>query len=103
LVNEVPVEFSEGAFIAGILHDIGKVLIAVTLPEEFENLRSLVALKQIPLVECERDVLGIDHAELSALAIGRWELAEPIQRGSAFPSRTRSRHRRGLRAGQGEL
>jgi HD-like signal output (HDOD) protein len=84
LAAELPVEFPEGAFIAGILHDIGKLLIAVTLPEEFENIRSLTAIKQIPLVECERSVLEVDHAELSALALVRWELAEPIQQAVRF-------------------
>lgn len=84
LAPELPVEGPEGAFIAGILHDIGKLLIAVTLPEEFENIRSVTAIKQIPLVECERSVLEVDHAELSALALERWELAESIQQAVRF-------------------
>ncbi|MGD1094688.1 MAG: HDOD domain-containing protein [Bryobacteraceae bacterium] len=84
LVDELPVEFPEGAFIAGILHDVGRLLIAVTLPDDFESIVSLYAIKNTPLTECERDVLDIDHAELSALAIGRWDLAESIQRAARF-------------------
>jgi HD-like signal output (HDOD) protein len=78
--DEVPIEFPEGAFIAGILHDVGRLLIAVILPDDFENVASLYALRDVPLFECEREILEVDHAELSALAVGRWELAEPIQR-----------------------
>jgi hypothetical protein len=84
IAEEVPVEFAEGAFIAGILHDVGRLLIAVTLPDDFETIASLFALGDVPLIQCEREVLEVDHAELSALAIGRWDLAEPIQRALRF-------------------
>jgi putative nucleotidyltransferase with HDIG domain len=84
LADELPVESPEAAFIAAILHDVGRLLIAVTLPEDFENIVSLYAIKNTPLTECERDILDIDHAELSALAIGRWDLAESIQRAARF-------------------
>jgi HD-like signal output (HDOD) protein len=80
LVNQVPVEFAESAFVAGILHDVGRLLIAVTLPDEFESVAAMASVKDAPLVECERSVLDIDHAELSGLALERWGLAEPIQR-----------------------
>jgi HD-like signal output (HDOD) protein len=84
LMDELPVEFPEGAFIAGMLHDIGRLLIAVTLPEEFENILSLHALRNTSMIECERDILDVDHAELSGLAIGRWELSEPVRRAALF-------------------
>jgi len=84
LVNELPVEFPEGAFVAGILHDVGRLLIAVTLPDEFESIAAMAAVKQGPLIECERSVIEVDHAELSGMAIERWGLAEPIQRAARF-------------------
>jgi HD-like signal output (HDOD) protein len=84
MVHEVPVEFPEGAFAAGILHDVGRLLIAVTLPEEFESIAAMAAVTEAPLIVCERSVLEVDHAELSALAIERWGLAEPIQTAARF-------------------
>ncbi|MGD1096623.1 MAG: HDOD domain-containing protein [Bryobacteraceae bacterium] len=78
LVNELPVEFPEGAFVAGILHDVGRLLIAVTLPDEFESIAAMASVKDAPLIECERSVQEVDHAELSGLALKRWGLAESI-------------------------
>jgi hypothetical protein len=62
-----------------MLHDLGKLLLAVSLPKQYEEVLEIVSARGIPLVDCEREMLGIDHAELSALAISRWELAEPIR------------------------
>ncbi len=77
--NEIPFQHSNGAFIAGLLHDVGKLLIAVSMPKQYEDILAVIAVTGASLIDCERDVLGTDHAELSGLAIARWELAEPIR------------------------
>jgi HD-like signal output (HDOD) protein len=79
LADELPVEFSGGAFLAGLLHDVGRLLIAATMPNEYETIVSLNALSRRLLIESERQVLGLDHAELSAIAIARWELDDHIR------------------------
>jgi HD-like signal output (HDOD) protein len=79
LSGELSMAFSEGAFIAGLLHDVGKLLIAASMPKQYEDILALNAVNRSPLVECEREVLGTDHAELSGLAVARWELAEPVR------------------------
>ena len=79
IAEEVPFESGGDAFLAGLLHDIGKLLIAVSLPQQYDDILALVAVNGCTLIEAEREVIGIDHAELSGLAIFRWELSEPIQ------------------------
>jgi HD-like signal output (HDOD) protein len=79
LSEEVPFESGQDAFLAGLLHDIGKLLIAVSLPRQYEEILALMAVTGGTLVEAEREVIGIDHAELSGLAVCRWELSEEIQ------------------------
>jgi HD-like signal output (HDOD) protein len=79
LSEEVPFESSGDAFLAGLLHDIGKLVIAVNLPRQYDEIMALRAVTGGTLIEAERDVLGIDHAELSGLAVSRWELSEAIQ------------------------
>jgi HD-like signal output (HDOD) protein len=79
LSEEVPFESSADAFLAGLLHDIGKLLIAISLPRQYEEILALLAVTGSTLIEAERDVIGIDHAELSGLAVSRWELSEAIQ------------------------
>ena len=79
LAEELTFESGHDAFLAGLLHDIGKLLIAVSWPRQYDDILALTAVNGSTLIEAERDVIGIDHAELSALAISRWELSEAIQ------------------------
>jgi HD-like signal output (HDOD) protein len=83
LSEELSFEFGQDAFLAGLMHDVGKLLIAVNLPRQYDDILALTAVNGATLIEAERDVIGIDHAELSALAISRWELSEGIQSAAA--------------------
>jgi len=80
LAQETRVQYAEGAFVAGLLHDIGLLLIAISFPEEYEEIRRLHEEDGIPLPEAEKSVIGLDHAELSASALAEWNLPEPIQK-----------------------
>lgn len=84
LSEELPVEFPEDAFLAGILHDVGKLLIAVNLPRQYDDIIAANAVRRATLVECEREILKVDHAELSALAIERWDLTAPVRCAARF-------------------
>jgi putative nucleotidyltransferase with HDIG domain len=79
LAEEVPFEHGEDAFLAGLLHDIGKLLIAVTFPQQYDDLLAIITVNDVPLLEAERSILGIDHAELSSLAVSQWGLSEAVQ------------------------
>ena len=78
LAEELPMESPQGTFVAGLLHDIGKMLIAVNLPAQFGHILEVAAVSGSPMLECEKDILGTTHAELSGLAASRWELSDPI-------------------------
>jgi HD-like signal output (HDOD) protein len=79
LAQRVPVGYPEGAFVAGLLHDIGRLLIAVGLTEQYEQIIELHQGGGLPLLECEQRVLGFTHPELSVQALALWNLPEPIQ------------------------
>jgi HD-like signal output (HDOD) protein len=79
LAQRVPVEYPEGAFVAGLLHDAGRLLIALALPEDYDRIVEIYATGGYSLTACERQVLGFSHPELSAEAIEFWKLPEPIQ------------------------
>jgi HD-like signal output (HDOD) protein len=84
LSEVVPLEDEEDAFLAGLFHDVGKLVIAVALPDEYEDILATSALTREPLLEVERQLLQIDHAELSALAVDYWGLGEPIRAAAAY-------------------
>jgi HD-like signal output (HDOD) protein len=84
LAQHVPVNFPEGAFVSGLFHDLGRLLIAAALPQEDAKIRKRfeaggTAPDRASLVECEEAVLGFTHADLSAAAVAFWKLPWPVQ------------------------
>ncbi len=61
-------------FVAGLLHDIGKVLFAHFIPNEYQQVLQKVATEQIPLYQAERDLLGFDHSEIGGMVAAKWQL-----------------------------
>ena len=84
LAEYVPLEDAEDAFLAGLFHDVGKLVIAVAMPEQYETIVTASAVTCESMLESERRMLEIDHAELSALAIDYWGLGEPIRAAAAY-------------------
>lgn len=77
LVQHLDVEYPEGAFIAGLLHDIGHLLVAWSLPKEYEEILTR-SQAGTPWLDCERQVLLFTHAELSAEALNVWKFPQQI-------------------------
>ena len=83
LCEFLPVEDPDSAFLGGLMHDIGKVLIACGQPSQFLEIEGMVASTGRNQAEFEREILGTDHAELSGLAVAKWELPFPLSRAVA--------------------
>jgi putative nucleotidyltransferase with HDIG domain len=64
----------ETTFIAGILHDVGKVLLAANSPETYAGIIALARSKKQSLHQTEKEVLGYTHAEVGACVLGLWGL-----------------------------
>ena len=80
LAQRLRVAYPEGAFVAGLLHDVGRLLLALGLPNEYMRILELYNdTGRRTLVECEREILGFTHADLSAQALRVWKLPEEIQ------------------------
>lgn len=65
---------NEQVFVAGLLHDIGKLAIYHQLPEQAKRVLSRYAESDASLYEVERDVLGFTHAEVGEALLQLWEL-----------------------------
>lgn len=88
LAQNISVEFPESAFVAGLLHDVGRLMIAVGLPEEYFQIQQLLQQpagsspdlnRPKTIEECEQVVLGFTHADISADALTVWKLPASIQ------------------------
>ena len=65
---------AELAFTAGLLHDIGKLVLVGNLPDMYATAHKLQQYKQIPESEAELTILNTTHAELGACLLGTWRL-----------------------------
>jgi putative nucleotidyltransferase with HDIG domain len=65
---------AEEAFSAGLVHDIGKIVLALAWPEEYREIRQQAATRQTPQHLIERDRIGVTHAEVGAYLLGVWGL-----------------------------
>ena len=66
------------AFIAGLLHDVGKLVLAVNLPERYDAVLTRTRTEEISLHEAEREVFGTTHAEIGSYLMGLWGLYDAI-------------------------
>jgi HD-like signal output (HDOD) protein len=71
--------FLESAYSAGIMHDIGRLGLVVAYPAQYEQTLRYAAGHCIDLLDHEREVFGMDHAEAGRLLTERWKLPRDFQ------------------------
>lgn len=85
---------AEEAFVCGMLHDVGKVLLDHHLPDLYEEVIRHVEKHRVVVGEAEERVLGVDHTEVGSALLRLWKLpehqTEAIARHHRLPSFTAS-------------
>jgi putative nucleotidyltransferase with HDIG domain len=67
------------AFTAGLLHDIGKIVLSrVMTPKHRVEIRSKMTTESLTRFAAEKAVFGADHSEVGACLLKKWGLPEPI-------------------------
>ena len=74
-------------FIAALMHDVGKLVLATKLPEQWTEAIVLANAKGLALCEAESQVLGASHAEVGGYLLGLWGLPNPIVEAVTFHHR----------------
>lgn len=69
----------EIAFTGGILHDIGKLVLASCFAAQYQQALVYRDRHDCPLVVAERDVLGLDHAEVGGLLADAWRFPPALR------------------------
>ncbi len=67
---------TEDAYVGGLLHDIGKVILNDYVRFGYGIIVKMVEEKHIPFTEAESSVLGFDHAMIGSVLVERWEMPE---------------------------
>lgn len=70
---------SEEAFLAGLFHDIGKVILNNTDPDRFMAVTKEVYNEGRDSTEVEREVFGFTHAEVGSLVIRKWNFSADLE------------------------
>ena len=66
--------FTNVAFTAGIMHDIGRLALLVAYPAEYERVIHGAAEQSLDILDFEREEFGVDHAEAGRVLAERWGL-----------------------------
>ncbi|MDQ8203453.1 HDOD domain-containing protein [Pelagicoccus sp. SDUM812003] len=68
----------EEAYTAGLMHDLGKLILLDAEPESFLAAREQAKEKNLPLWQVENEILGCNHAEIGAYVLGRWGMPASV-------------------------
>jgi putative nucleotidyltransferase with HDIG domain len=82
--EEAPADIINDSFTAGLLHDIGKLMLACRLPDQYALAVQEAVATRIPLWEAEHKWFSVTHAEVGAYLLGLWGLPESIVESVAY-------------------
>lgn len=82
--EQFPKEIADGAFMAGILHDLGKLVLAQNLPKLYRQVLSGSSDDHSLLWEIEQEHIGTTHAQIAAYLMGLWGMPDMIVEAIAF-------------------
>lgn len=74
LAQDCNVLHAERLFTAGLLHDVGRLLIYIKLPEQAAQAESMRQQSERHLCDIEDELLGFDHAEVGYALLSEWKL-----------------------------
>ena len=65
-------------YVAGLLHDFGKVVFAQFMSEEFREALALSSEDSIPLHDAERRIIGTDHTVVGGMLVEKWQFSQQL-------------------------
>ena len=78
LSKKLKIKAEEDAFICGLLHDLGKGIMAQHAVGDLEKVMMRVITKDILFIAAERESLQYTHAEIGASIMEKWNLSESL-------------------------
>lgn len=84
MLKQVKLKKETELFTAGLLHDIGSILLATHFSEDYVLVRNKMVDSDTPLHMIEQDVLGFDHTQIGEYLAARWNLPKNLQRAIRF-------------------
>jgi putative nucleotidyltransferase with HDIG domain len=77
--RKAPAVAPDEAYVAGLLHDLGKVALDAVFPKAYERIASQADQTGADIADCEEAILGIAHMRAGKRLAERWGLPQPLQ------------------------
>src|SRR5260370_2060969 len=85
IIGSVQAPMDESDYVAGLVHDVGKIVMAWSFPEHFSEIHRQATSGTLDLVNIETEVLGLDHGEVGPLYLEHHRLPEVMIQSARFP------------------
>jgi putative nucleotidyltransferase with HDIG domain len=72
LAHHVGMDNPERSFVGGLLHDLGRLVLAICRPDAARASLSLARTRDISLRQAEQELLGFDHGRLGGMLLRKW-------------------------------
>ncbi len=77
-VESLNQETTAEAYLAAFLHDVGKIILAVHLPDKYATMLSLIETRKMLQTRAEKHVFGVVHSDAGAFLLSLWGLPDSI-------------------------
>jgi putative nucleotidyltransferase with HDIG domain len=77
-------EFGDEVYTAGLLHDIGKLVLVSNFSEHYGQVLERAAKDKVPLCDVEKETFGASHAQIGAYLIGLWGMPLSMAEAACF-------------------
>jgi len=82
--ESLPKKICDSSLIGGLLHDVGKLVLAANCPEEYDEVLAAARKEGVACHDMERQVFGATHAEIGAYLLWLWGLPDEMCNAVAF-------------------
>jgi HD-like signal output (HDOD) protein len=77
-VEQQDQKMTDQCFLAGLLHNIGQLILAFKLPDEYAGIIARAGREHLPVCQVELDCFGAAHTDVGAFLLALWGLPNPI-------------------------
>jgi HD-like signal output (HDOD) protein/CheY-like chemotaxis protein len=77
-VQHQDAKMMDQCFLAGLLHDVGRIILAAGLPEQYAQVWANAGQQGVALWQAEKSEFGATHADVGAYLLALWGLPNPI-------------------------
>ncbi len=84
IISSLVAATEESDYVAGLVHDVGKIVMAAAFPQHFRLIHARVNEETAHLIEMEEQVLGMNHMELGGLYLQKRNLPAGLVEAAQF-------------------